>query len=252
MKGRESVTRRTKWRAVTICAAIGIVLARYADAQNADAAGVTNGNVEMKDSLHPGAIELGISGGLALGDVGGALVNLPGTIIYRISGTGSVGGTAYAGAALTREFFALAEASFLNGRHDIHDLGSGTTVETYRRELAYDAALEYRFSSKLNSAPKQRWRIAPYAGVGVGTAQSKSDVTVLFAAPGPVSQQAVLLAATQVRFREPAFAPMILAGVQVFMHHNLGFRLEGRGLYPLGSSRDPIGEVVVGIFVVLH
>jgi hypothetical protein len=38
----------------------------------------------------------------------------------------------------------------------------------------------------------------------------------------------------------------------MFMHHNLGFRLEGRVLFPSGSSRDPIGEVVVGIFVVLH
>lgn len=248
------MTGHIKWRAVATFIAIGFGLAKPAEAQGGDPAATSaaNTNVEMKDSLHPGAIELGISGGLALGDVGGAFVNLPVTITFRISGSGSLGGTAYAGAALTRGFFALAEASFLNGRHDFHDLGSGTAVETYTREIVYDAALEYRFSrSKTNSA-SQQWRITPYIGIGVGTAQSKSDVTVLFAAPGTTSPQAVVNAATQVRFREPAFAPMLVAGAQVFLHHNLGFRLEGRGLYPLGSVRDAIGEVAVGIFVVLH
>jgi hypothetical protein len=199
-----------------------------------------------EDSLHPGAIELGFMAGKSLGNVGGASVNFPNVISYRISGNGTVAGTMYVGAAVTERFLAVAEASFLNGSHSVHDLGGGTTVQTYTRALYFDAAMEWRL--------RRPGRLfVPYVGLGVGTTQSRADALVIFSAsPPPVGSAGVVQAATQVRFREPAFAPMLLSGADFFLGHHIGFRLEGRGMLPTGSSHDPIGEVAAGIFFYFH
>jgi hypothetical protein len=207
------------------------------------------------DSLHPRAIEIGLSFGKALGDVGGAFVNYTGVITYRIPGSGTEAVSAYVGAALTERFLAVAEASFLNGSHMSKDLGGGYTAETYTRALYFDAALEWRItrSPRRPAGPAKPIFAVPYLGMGVGTIQSRSDVLITFMNTAPsAGADTIVGSATQTRYREPAFAPLLIAGVEMFTRHHIGFRCEGRGALPTGSSHDPIGEVTAGIFFFFH
>lgn len=241
------------YRRLSIAAPLLIIAAAAAraDDANQDSADRSEPAATKTTSLHPGAIEVGLSAGRSLGDIGGVLVTEQ-AFSYRISARGSFGGTVYAAAAITKPILAVAEASFLNGSRAVNGLGPGETAQTYTRAVVYDAALEYRFSAKRLGSESRR-PLYFYAGLGAGTVQSKSDVTVQFAALTP-SQSAggILASATQVRYRAAAFAPLFLAGLEKFTGHRFGFRLEGRGMQSTGSSHVPIGLVTVGIFYIAH
>jgi hypothetical protein len=220
-----------------------MLMTGIAGAQTSEKPANSDNTRPIPNTIHAGEVEIGITAGRSLGDVGGAFVNLPGTITYRISAKGSASGMVFAGAALTDHIIAMAEASFLNGSHGSSDLGGGNIAETYTRAVIYDVAGEYRFLIR-----SRKW--VPYAGLGIGTDQSRSDVLVRFT--GTPTSTPVLAAATQVRLREAAFAPLFVAGLQGFLGHRYGFRVEGRGFLPTGSSHDPIGEVTAGVFLAFH
>src|SRR6266567_1515584 len=82
------------------------------------------------DPLRTGVIELGVSGGYAAGNVGGARVDLPGVITYAVEGRGGPSGKLHIGLGMGSRYQFVAEAAFLSGGRAKADLGDGFRAET--------------------------------------------------------------------------------------------------------------------------
>jgi hypothetical protein len=227
-------------RSILFFAAAGILARAAAEPQ--EPAGAAQ-QAEISP-VHTGAVVVGLSAGKAFGNVGGALINLPGTITQEITGSGGASGSVYAGVGLSPRLFVVAEAAFLDGGRTTQDLGGGNYAQTKTRSLVFDASFDRRFHLSTKSP------VFAYVGIGVATVQNRPDVTVTYNAalppPGQVAQ-----AATQVRLREAPFAVLASVGIEAYLKSKpLGFRIECKGFYPTGSSHDPFGNLSAGIFAV--
>ncbi|MCX6629407.1 MAG: hypothetical protein NTW28_17455 [Candidatus Solibacter sp.] len=191
------------------------------------------------DPLRTGVIEFGLSGGLAAGDVGGANIDLPGVITYRVEGRGGPSGKLHVGLGMWSRYQFVADAAVLGGGRAKSDLGGGFQVETKTNAIVYGAGIHVRF-------PVSR-RLIPYLALGGASVQSRSDTLVLFTAPtktpGLPSD-----AATRVRLREGSFAGVAGGGAQFFpARSRVGLRVEVKSYFPTGTSHTPFMQLTAGV-----
>ncbi len=196
------------------------------------------------DPLRTGVIEFGVSGGYAAGDVGGARVNLPGVITYRVEGRGGPSGKLHVGLGMSSRYQFVAEAAFLAGGRAKADLGGGFQVETKTNAIVGAASVHVRF-------PVTR-RFVPYLAIGAGSVQARTDTLVQYAAPLRISGT-LSDAATQVRLKEGSFASLAGVGAQFFpAKSRIGLRVEAKSYFPTGSSHTPFVQITVGVFTWLR
>lgn len=196
------------------------------------------------DPLRSGVIEFGVAGGWAAGDVGGAQVNLPGVITYRVEGNQGPAGKLHLGLGLGARYQFVAEAALLSGGRAKQDLGGGFQVETRAAAIAYTGSMHFRLKAG------RRW--VPYLAAGAGSVQSRTDTLVVFAAP-VVAAGTISSSATRVRLKEGSLAPVAGLGTQFFSaRKRVGLRMEALSYFPTGSSRTPFVQLSVGVLTWLR
>ena len=199
--------------------------------------GITAAAGQSNDPVRSGAIEFGISAGYATGDIGGANVDIPQVITYRMEGTRGRSGKLFLGLGIRPRYQLVAEAGAFYGGFGVDDLGGGFTAERKTMALVYDTCLHVRF-------PKGRF--VPYVAAGAGIVQSRATALILFR-PEPGSSDTAF-AATRVQVKEGAFAPVAGAGAQVYLQKvRLGFKFEAKSFFPTGSSKTPFVQFTAGV-----
>lgn len=199
------------------------------------------------DPLRSGVIEAGVSAGLAAGDVGGATVNLPGVITYRVVGHSGPAGQLHVGFGIGLHYQFVAEAAYLSGGRAQQELAGGFHVESRAAAIAYSASMHFRFPTARHSP-----RFVPYLAGGFGTVQSRTDTLVVFTSPSTVPGQ-VITASTRVRLKEGSLAPIIGLGGQFYpTKKRVGLRVEANGYFPTGSSHTPYMLIAIGVITWLR
>jgi hypothetical protein len=193
--------------------------------------------------VHTGTVQIGISTGVTVGDAGGEIANLPGIIVYGVTGSFGPGAAIRASVGLSTHLQFAAEAGYLDGGKKTLDLGQGYRLDSNARCLIFDATMQYRIRTQSSQS-----RFVPYVGVGVSTTQARADVLVTYNNPIP-TPDTLLNAALNVRIRQAYFAPIAVAGVEYYIKGSwLGAQLEGKGFFPSGAGHGRFGYISAGIF----
>jgi len=193
------------------------------------------------DPLRVGGIEIGVAAGYGAGDVGGAKVDLPEILTYRVKGGGGTAARLHAGIGMWSRYQFVAEAAWMSGGRSSADLGNGTAVEARANAVVYDACVHIRFPTGSGR------QFVPHLSLGAGSVQSRSDTLVRFTALAP-TPGLPLDAATQVRQREGSFAPLAGVGAQVYLaRKRVGFSFEAKSFFPTGTSHTPFVQMTVGV-----
>lgn len=205
--------------------------------------------------FHTGRVNIDLFGGWGVGAVGQSTITLPNFNNYVAQGSGTETGGAGLGVALNPSLLFTGEVTQLNGSHQntppfaLSGIAGLFTIQTYTRAQAYDAGLQIAIPKTKNSPlRKLPARLVPYAGAGVSTLQNRASVLVQFVATPPVAAGTQTGGATAARVRQGAFAINSAIGARWYFNKWFGLRVEGKGYFPTGTVKQPLGRLTAGIF----